>query len=53
MLDLQKELEFYRWEGNLSQLQKNVRDKINQVASVRPLLKLLVLYLLLLLICCR
>ncbi|CAN6177640.1 unnamed protein product, partial [Urochloa humidicola] len=33
MTNLQKELEFYRWEGNLSQLQQNVRDKLNQVAS--------------------
>ncbi|OEL32091.1 Heme oxygenase 1, chloroplastic [Dichanthelium oligosanthes] len=32
-LNLQKELEFYEWEGDLSQLQKNVRDKLNQVAS--------------------
>ncbi|CAL5048539.1 unnamed protein product [Urochloa decumbens] len=28
-----KELEFYKWEGNLSQLLQNVRDKLNQVAS--------------------
>ncbi|CAL5053634.1 unnamed protein product [Urochloa decumbens] len=34
MTNLQKEPEFYRWEGNnLSQLQQNVRDKLNQVAS--------------------
>ncbi|CAO2148879.1 unnamed protein product [Urochloa humidicola] len=33
MTNLQKELEFYRWEGNLSQLQQNVRDKLNQIAS--------------------
>ncbi|KAL5671194.1 hypothetical protein ACJX0J_015500, partial [Zea mays] len=28
-----KELEFYKWEGNLSQLLQNVRNKLNQVAS--------------------
>ncbi|KAL5225748.1 hypothetical protein ABZP36_012387 [Zizania latifolia] len=28
-----KELEFYIWEGNLSQLLQNVRNKLNQVAS--------------------
>ncbi|XP_072961734.1 heme oxygenase 1, chloroplastic-like [Typha angustifolia] len=28
-----KELEFYKWDGNLSQLLQNVRDKLNQVAS--------------------
>ncbi|CAL5039267.1 unnamed protein product [Urochloa decumbens] len=33
MTNLHKEPEFYRWEGNLSQLQQNVRDKLNQVAS--------------------
>ncbi|PUZ60042.1 hypothetical protein GQ55_4G091600 [Panicum hallii var. hallii] len=32
-INLHKELEFYQWEGNLSQLQQNVRDKLNQVAS--------------------
>jgi hypothetical protein len=31
-----KELEFYKWEGNLSQLLQNVRSKLNQVASVSP-----------------
>ncbi|AQK83043.1 Rop guanine nucleotide exchange factor 7 [Zea mays] len=29
-----KDLEFYKWEGNLSQLLQNVRNKLNQVASV-------------------
>ncbi|CAN6216397.1 unnamed protein product [Urochloa humidicola] len=33
MTNLHKELEFYRWEGNLSELQQNVRNKLNQVAS--------------------
>uniref|UniRef100_A0A804R8U0 PRONE domain-containing protein n=1 Tax=Zea mays TaxID=4577 RepID=A0A804R8U0_MAIZE len=28
-----KDLEFYKWEGNLSQLLQNVRNKLNQVAS--------------------
>ncbi|AQK61160.1 S-adenosyl-L-methionine-dependent methyltransferase superfamily protein [Zea mays] len=28
-----KELEFYKWEGNVSQLLQNVRNKLNQVAS--------------------
>lgn len=28
-----KELEFYKWEGELSQLLQNVRDKINRVAE--------------------
>ncbi|KAJ0960335.1 hypothetical protein J5N97_001853 [Dioscorea zingiberensis] len=28
-----KELEFYKWEGNLSQLLQNVREKLNQVAN--------------------
>ncbi|KAK1611279.1 hypothetical protein QYE76_034952 [Lolium multiflorum] len=28
-----KELEFYQWEGTLSQLLQNVRSKLNQVAS--------------------
>ncbi|RLM55132.1 heme oxygenase 1, chloroplastic-like [Panicum miliaceum] len=28
-----KELEFYKWEGNLSQLLQEVRNKLNQVAS--------------------
>ncbi|KAG1335566.1 heme oxygenase 1, chloroplastic [Cocos nucifera] len=27
-----KELEFYKWDGDLSQLLQNVRDKLNQVA---------------------
>lgn len=31
-----KELEFYKWDGNLTQLLQNVRDKLNQVASVSP-----------------
>jgi heme oxygenase (biliverdin-producing, ferredoxin) len=35
-LNLQKELEFYEWEGDLSQLQRNVRSRLNRVASVRP-----------------
>lgn len=28
-----KELEFYKWEGELSQLLQNVRDKLNKVAE--------------------
>ncbi|XP_066377886.1 heme oxygenase 1, chloroplastic-like [Miscanthus floridulus] len=28
-----KELEFYKWEGNLSHLLQNVRNKLNEVAS--------------------
>ncbi|XP_072966008.1 heme oxygenase 1, chloroplastic-like [Typha angustifolia] len=28
-----KELEFYKWDGNLSQLLQNVRNKLNEVAS--------------------
>ncbi|KAM0917369.1 hypothetical protein ACQ4PT_009590 [Festuca glaucescens] len=28
-----KELEFYKWEGTLSQLLQDVRTKLNQVAS--------------------
>ncbi|KAL3323037.1 hypothetical protein AABB24_040242 [Solanum stoloniferum] len=28
-----KELEFYKWDGDLSQLLQNVRDKLNQVAE--------------------
>jgi len=28
-----KELEFYKWEGTLSELLQNVRTKLNQVAS--------------------
>nr|BAK03033.1 predicted protein [Hordeum vulgare subsp. vulgare] len=28
-----KELEFYKWEGTLSELLQNVREKLNQVAS--------------------
>ncbi|KAJ3694214.1 hypothetical protein LUZ60_009694 [Juncus effusus] len=28
-----KELEFYKWEGNLAQLLQNVRNKLNDVAS--------------------
>ncbi|THU49134.1 hypothetical protein C4D60_Mb06t06360 [Musa balbisiana] len=28
-----KELEFYKWDGDLSQLLQNVRDKLNRVAS--------------------
>ncbi|XP_042060901.1 heme oxygenase 1, chloroplastic-like [Salvia splendens] len=28
-----KELEFYKWEGELSQLLQNVRDKLNRVAE--------------------
>ncbi|KAI4977652.1 hypothetical protein ZWY2020_014206 [Hordeum vulgare] len=31
-----KELEFYKWEGTLSDLLQNVREKHNQVASVSP-----------------
>lgn len=29
-----KELNFYKWEGDLSQLLQNVRDKLNKVAEV-------------------
>lgn len=29
-----KELEFYKWDGDLSQLLHNVRDKLNKVAEV-------------------
>lgn len=29
-----KELEFYKWEGELSQLLQNVREKLNRVAEV-------------------
>ncbi|PUZ60041.1 hypothetical protein GQ55_4G091300 [Panicum hallii var. hallii] len=32
-IHIQKELEFYEWEGDLSQLQQDVRAKLNQVAS--------------------
>ncbi|EER90014.1 hypothetical protein BDA96_10G242600 [Sorghum bicolor] len=32
-INLQKELEFYEWEGDLSQMQQNVRAKLNRVAS--------------------
>ncbi|XP_078174594.1 heme oxygenase 1, chloroplastic-like [Carex rostrata] len=28
-----KELEFYKWEGNLSKMLQNVREKLNEVAS--------------------
>ncbi|KAI5015437.1 hypothetical protein ZWY2020_056827 [Hordeum vulgare] len=31
-----KELEFYKWEGTLSDLPQNVREKLNQVASISP-----------------
>lgn len=29
-----KELEFYKWDGELSQLLQNVRNKLNRVAEV-------------------
>ena len=29
-----KELEFYKWDGNLRQLLQNVRDRLNLVAEV-------------------
>ena len=29
-----KEMEFYKWNGDLSQLLQNVRDKLNKVAEV-------------------
>ena len=29
-----KELEFYKWEGDLSQLLENVREKLNKVTEV-------------------
>lgn len=29
-----KELEFYKWAGDLSQLLQNVRNKLNRVAEV-------------------
>ncbi|MED6160050.1 Heme oxygenase 1, variant 2 [Stylosanthes scabra] len=35
MLLNKKELEFYKWDGDLSQLLQNVRDKLNKVAEVR------------------
>ncbi|MFS7934305.1 putative Heme oxygenase (biliverdin-producing) [Helianthus anomalus] len=28
-----KELEFYKWDGDLSQLLQNVREKLNRVAE--------------------
>jgi hypothetical protein len=28
-----KELEFYKWDGDLSQLLQNVREKLNKVAE--------------------
>ncbi|XP_066378561.1 heme oxygenase 1, chloroplastic-like [Miscanthus floridulus] len=34
--NLQKELEFYEWEGDLSQMQQNVRARLNRVASGWP-----------------
>ena len=37
-INLQKELEFYEWEGDLSQMQQNVRARLNRVASVRSFL---------------
>lgn len=40
MLLDKKELEFYNWDGDLSQLLQNVREKLNKVAEVissRPL----------------
>lgn len=30
-----RELEFYKWDGELSQLLQNVRDKLNKVAEVK------------------
>lgn len=30
-----KELEFYKWDGDLKQLLQNVRDKLNIVAEVK------------------
>ncbi|KAM0833796.1 hypothetical protein ACQ4PT_064046 [Festuca glaucescens] len=33
MMGTKKELEFYKWEGTLSQLLQDVRTKLNQVAS--------------------
>ncbi|XP_059276587.1 heme oxygenase 1, chloroplastic isoform X1 [Lycium ferocissimum] len=32
-----KELEFYKWDGDLSQLLQNVREKLNKVAEVKSL----------------
>lgn len=29
-----KELEFYKWDGDLSKLLNNVREKLNKVAEV-------------------
>lgn len=29
-----KELEFYKWDGNLKELLQNVREKLNKVAEV-------------------
>lgn len=37
-----KELEFYKWNGDLTQLLQNVRDKLNRVAEVVLLLLLLI-----------
>lgn len=31
-----KELEFYKWDGQLPQLLQNVRDKLNKVSEVIP-----------------
>jgi hypothetical protein len=50
-LSLQKELEFYEWEGDLSQLQRNVRSRLNRVASVRPPLTEATICLFVLVIC--
>lgn len=30
-------MEFYKWDGDLSQLLQNVRDKLNKVAEVKTL----------------
>ena len=32
-----KDLEFYKWDGELSQLLQNVREKLNKVAEVNSL----------------
>lgn len=37
-----KELEFYKWNGDLTQLLQNVREKLNKVAEVVLLLLLLI-----------
>lgn len=33
-----KDLEFYKWDGELPQLLQNVREKLNKVAEVSSLI---------------